>query len=42
LGPREKLVVVRFGGEDILLGVTPGSITRIAACPGERSGEGGP
>jgi len=31
LGAREKLVVVRFGGRDILLGVTPGSISRIAS-----------
>jgi len=42
LGPRERLVVVRFGAEDILLGVTPGSITRIAACPRERAEEKNP
>ena len=36
VGPRERLVVVRFGAEDILLGVTPASITRIAAHPRER------
>jgi flagellar protein FliO/FliZ len=32
LGAREKLVVVRFGGRDHLIGVTPGSITRIATA----------
>ena len=42
VGPRERLVVVRFGSEDILLGVTPGSITRIAACPRERAEEKNP
>lgn len=30
LGTREKLVVVRFAGRDHLLGVTPGSISKIA------------
>jgi flagellar protein FliO/FliZ len=30
LGAREKLVVVRFGGKDVLLGVTPGVISRLA------------
>jgi hypothetical protein len=29
-------VVVRFGSEEILLGVTAASITRIAAHPRER------
>lgn len=33
LGTRERLLVVRFGEEDILLGVTAQSITRIAATP---------
>jgi len=32
LGAREKLVVVRFGGQDHLIGVTPGSISRIATA----------
>jgi len=36
VGPRERLVVVRFGSEEILLGVTAASITRIAAHPRER------
>ena len=36
LGAREKLVVVRFGGKDVLLGVTPGAITRLAVSrPGK-------
>lgn len=33
VGTREKLVVVRFGNEDILLGITPQSITRLGATP---------
>jgi flagellar biosynthetic protein FliO len=32
LGAREKLVVVRFAGQDHLLGVTPSSISRIASA----------
>lgn len=32
LGAREKLVVVRFAGQDHLLGVTPNSISRIATA----------
>lgn len=31
LGTREKLVVVRFAGKKVLLGVTPGTISRLAA-----------
>lgn len=30
LGTREKLVVVRFGKRTLLLGVTPGQISRLA------------
>jgi len=32
LGAREKLVVVRFGGKHHLIGVAPGSISRIATA----------
>lgn len=32
LGTREKLFVVRFGGKRVLLGVTPGSISRLASA----------
>lgn len=32
LGTREKLVVVRFAGKRVLLGVTPGSISRLASA----------
>lgn len=37
LGAREKLVVVRFGGQDHLIGVTPGSISRIATAEADDS-----
>jgi len=37
LGAREKLVVVRFGGQDHLIGVTPGSISRIATAEADVS-----
>jgi flagellar protein FliO/FliZ len=33
VGTREKLVVVRFGDEEILLGITPHSITRLGSVP---------
>ena len=33
VGTREKLLVVRFGDEDVLLGITPHSITRLGATP---------
>lgn len=33
LGQREKLVVVQFEGEEILLGVTASSINRLASTP---------
>jgi len=33
LGTREKLVVVRFGSRKVLLGVTPSTISRLAAEP---------
>jgi len=33
VGTREKLIVVRFANEDVLLGVTPHSITRLGAAP---------
>lgn len=33
LGQREKLVVVQFEGEQILLGVTASSINRLASTP---------
>ncbi len=32
LGTREKLVVVRFAGKKVLLGVTPGTISRLAVA----------
>jgi len=35
VGTREKLLVVRFGEEDVLLGVTPHSITRLGAVPAD-------
>lgn len=35
VGTREKLVVVRFGNEEVLLGVTPHTITRLGAVPVE-------
>jgi flagellar protein FliO/FliZ len=31
LGPREKLVVIRYRGRELLLGVTAQSISRLAA-----------
>ncbi|MBM4192515.1 MAG: flagellar biosynthetic protein FliO [Gammaproteobacteria bacterium] len=37
LGAREKLVVVRFGDKDHLIGVTPGSISHIATADRESS-----
>lgn len=33
VGTREKLVVVRFADEEILLGITPHSITRLGSTP---------
>jgi flagellar protein FliO/FliZ len=39
LGTREKLVVVRFAGQDHLLGVTPSSISKIATADADESGE---
>ena len=33
VGTREKLLVVRFGSEDVLLGITPHSITRLGSVP---------
>jgi flagellar protein FliO/FliZ len=33
VGTREKLLVVRFAQEDVLLGVTPHSITRLGSAP---------
>lgn len=42
LGAREKLVVVRFAGRDVLLGVTPGSISRIATSRATRATEHNP
>lgn len=38
LGTRSQLVLVEVGGEEILLGVTPGQITRLSA---ERPHTGG-
>ncbi|MGA0800592.1 MAG: flagellar biosynthetic protein FliO [Steroidobacteraceae bacterium] len=35
VGTREKLLVVRFGDEDVLLGITPHSITRLGAVPAD-------
>ncbi len=40
LGTREKLVVVRFGDKKLLLGVTPGSITRLATSRADSSVDG--
>ena len=37
IGTRERLLVVRFGGEDVLLGVTAHSITRLAVSPVDTS-----
>ena len=39
IGTRERLLVVRFGQEDVLLGVTAQSITRLASTPTEESAE---
>ena len=38
IGTREKLVVVRFAGRDILLGVTPSSISRLASARAPQEG----
>ena len=35
IGTRERLLVVRFGQEDVLLGVTAQSITRLGSAPAE-------
>jgi len=35
IGTRERLLVVRFGQEDILLGVTAQSVTRLGSTPTE-------
>jgi len=40
VGTREKLVVVRFADEEILLGVTPHSITRLGSVPLEAVPDG--
>lgn len=32
LGAREKLIVVRFGGQDHLIGVTPTAISHLASA----------
>ena len=34
VGPKERLVVVSFGEKTILLGVTPGSISRLSTFRG--------
>jgi flagellar protein FliO/FliZ len=39
VGTREKLLVVRFGEEDVLLGITPHSITRLGAVPADSEGQ---
>lgn len=39
IGTRERLLVVRFGHEDVLLGVTAQSITRLASTPTEEAAE---
>jgi len=33
IGTREKLVVIRYNGNEYLLGVTPNSITRLECTP---------
>lgn len=33
IGTRERLLVVRFGQEDVLIGVTAHSITRLGSTP---------
>lgn len=40
LGSREKLVVVRFGGKDLLLGVSAGGISRLAATRSAATSDG--
>jgi flagellar protein FliO/FliZ len=40
IGTRERLLVVRFGQEDVLLGVTAQSITRLGSAPAETSHSG--
>ncbi len=35
VGTREKLLIVRFGNEDVLLGITPHSITRLGSAPAD-------
>ena len=37
VGPKERLVVVSFGEKTILLGVTPGSISRLSTFRGNGS-----
>jgi flagellar biosynthetic protein FliO len=37
VGTRERLLIVRFGDEDVLIGVTAHSITRLASIPARSS-----
>ena len=40
IGTRERLLVVRFGQEDILLGVTAQSVTRLGSTPADTASMG--
>ena len=42
VGPRERVVVVRYGHETLLLGVAPGSVTLLHAAETVEAGDAAP